>query len=90
MYSVVLSSIASVPVLQRLLDTLAVLVFLVPFLDIRVQETKNGWGAVQKRKNRLFNSAPALLVQCFLNEGICLKIRVEASFHSSPHFDRIG
>ena len=63
-YSVVLSSIASVPVLLCLLVTVSVLVF----LDNRVQETKNGKGAMQKRKNRLFESALALLVWCFLIE----------------------
>ncbi len=57
-YSVVLSSIASVPFLLCLLVTVSVLVF----LDNRVQETKNGKGAMQKRKNRLFESALALLV----------------------------
>jgi hypothetical protein len=67
-YSVVLSSIASVPALLCLLVTVSVLVFLVPFLDTRVQETKNEKGAMQKRKNRLFESALALLVWCFLIE----------------------
>jgi hypothetical protein len=67
-YSVVMSSIASVPALLCLLVTVSALVFLVPFLDTRVQETKNGKGAMQKRKNRLFESALALLVWCFLIE----------------------